>query len=123
MSWRPGPTNPYFISDGYKTPGAGYKSTVTDGDGAASPPRSPGSITVDNDYRCVALSTTTTTILYRIGSSAPTLTTFDGIIYPESNYNVNIRLPDGVDVIKFITVATGNSATATAYATAFKENS
>ena len=121
MSWRPGPTNPHLIADGFKTPGDGYKSSVTDGDTGNG--RQPGSITVDNDYRCVAMTATTASVLYKIGSTAPTSSSFDGIITAEAGIPVNIRLPDDTNLIKFITVATGSSASATVYATGFKEHS
>ena len=120
MTWRPGPPNPYLIADSFKEAGAGYKVATNDGDTGAG--RTAGGITVDNDYRCVSMTCTTTTVLFRVGA-VPTASNFHGVIYPESNFSVNIRLPDGENSIKFITIATGASAASTVYATAFKENS
>ena len=119
MTWRPGPPNTALLSDGYKEIGTGYKVTVTDGDTGAG--RSPGSQVVSNQYKCVDLYATTTHVLYRAGAT-PTLTDFDGIIFPETGIPVKLRLPTGA-TLQFITVATGSSAASTVYINAFKEES
>ena len=126
MTWRPTPPNPAVISDGFKEIGAAYKASVTDNDGSASPARTSGSITVDSDYKCIDLTNIGSAVLFKIGA-APSRTDFHGVLPGSETGGVpkRVKLPKGYgntyNRIHFITVATGASATATVYVTAYKE--
>ena len=121
-SYSSGSTLELLTIDSFKEPGAGYKTSITDGNTGADPARNPGSVTVSADYRCVSivLAGDSAESLYRLGSSAPTLSTFDGFI-KATDPPVLLRLPEGENTIKFITVATGSSPAGVAYVTGFKE--
>ena len=124
MTWRPTPPNPAVISDGFKEIGAAYKAAVTDNNSGAG--RSSDSITVDSDYKCIDLTNIGTAVLFRIGLAA-SLTNFDGVLPGSETGGVpkRIKLPKGFGTtenrIYFISIATGSSATATVYVTAYKE--
>ena len=124
MTWRPTPPNPAVISDGYKEIGAAYKAAVNDNNTGAG--RTAESITVNSDYKCIDLTNIGTAVLFRIGAAA-TLTNFDGVLPGSETGGVpkRIKLPKGFGTtenrIYFITIATGGSATATVYVTAYKE--
>ena len=124
MSWRPTPPNPAVVSDGFKEIGAAYKASVTDNNTGAG--RSSDNITVNSDYKCIDLTNIGSAVLFRIGLAA-SLTNFDGVLPGSETGGVpkKIKLPKGYGTasnrIRFITVATGSSATATVYVTAYKE--
>ena len=125
MTWRPTPPNPAVISDGFKEIGAAYKAAVNDNNTGAG--RTAENIDVNSDYKCIDLTNIGGAVLFRIGTSSPTLTAFDGVLPGSETGGVpkKIKLPKGYGTasnrIRFITVATGSSATATVYVTAYKE--
>ena len=124
MTWRPTPLNPAVISDGYKEIGAAYKAAVNDNNTGAG--RTAEYITVDSDYKCIDLTNIGGAVLFRIGAvaSLPILMESYPVLKLEE-FQKKIKLPKGYGTtenrVHFITVATGSSATATVYVTAYKE--